>query len=487
MSGIGNLLTTGSSTPWTPFQRNINVLLTSTISGSSEHSISYKAVFVTGSSVNSNEYSKLAAAPNNKTKYLSSATNAWLADLDGGDTNPNIQFDLNPGVGTAALDSFIIGSPTNSAWQTGGYSISGSNDATNWTALTESVTFPGASGFDGEGYDDTLTFTNSTAYRYYRVAINNYSGTYAGFAYVIGWDSSLFANQLNLFNPNQVNVTASFEDSINSSLELFTSKKRDDHGIYFDHDIGSMDINWDEPKLFRGWFGPAYQNNQFFPGSVQFFKSDTGELNDWELISTQDMNATQGPFSSAQNFYIDIGTPIKTQYLRAVFFAVGSATPNKCFLMKNGWMYEMTSAQSPPIPTNLTASAFQSNVGLTWSQNSGSDNRLIDVIYNIERSSNGGSTYNPVITLSGSVIQIANTSSIGTPVQTSYIDSNLADGTYLYRIQSQNKHHLTTSSFVASTSVTVPTTSGGGTSKKIYTTNKGNILINPNDTVLIEI
>jgi hypothetical protein len=28
---------------------------------------------------------------------------------------------------------------------------------------------------------------------------------------------------------------------------------------------------------------------------------------------------------------------------------------------------------------------------------------------------------------------------------------------------------------------------GGGSSKKIYTTNKGNILINPNDTILIEL
>ena len=29
--------------------------------------------------------------------------------------------------------------------------------------------------------------------------------------------------------------------------------------------------------------------------------------------------------------------------------------------------------------------------------------------------------------------------------------------------------------------------SGGSTSKKLYTTNKGNILINPNDTILIEL
>lgn len=35
--------------------------------------------------------------------------------------------------------------------------------------------------------------------------------------------------------------------------------------------------------------------------------------------------------------------------------------------------------------------------------------------------------------------------------------------------------------------LTIPLFKGGGASKKIYTTNKGNILINPNDTVLIEL
>ena len=35
--------------------------------------------------------------------------------------------------------------------------------------------------------------------------------------------------------------------------------------------------------------------------------------------------------------------------------------------------------------------------------------------------------------------------------------------------------------------MTVVLSQGGGSSKKIYTTNKGNILINPNDTVLIEL
>jgi hypothetical protein len=487
MSGIGNLLTTGSSTPWTPFQRNVNVLLTSTISGSSQHSTSYKTFFVTGSTADNNEYGKLAGMPDRKTSYQAAGNKGWLADLDAPDNNPNIQFDLNPGVGTAALDSFIIGSAAATAFQAGGYSISGSNNATSWTALTESVTYPGASGFSSLGYDDTLTFTNNTSYRYYRVAINNYSGTYAGYNFVIGWDSSLFLNQLNLFNPNQVNVTASFADASSTSLESLTSKVRDNHGWYMVYQIGSIDIHWDEPKLFRGWFGLAHTNTSFFPGMAHYFKSETGAVNDWTLVNTQDITTTLGPMQGYQSYFLDIGTPIKTQYLKVVFFSTGSQVESKNFLMRAAWMYEMSSSQTPPIPTNLTASAFQSNVGLTWSQNSGSDNRLVDIIYNIERSSNGGSTYNPIITLSGSVIQTANTSSIGTPVQTNYIDSNLADGTYLYRIQSQNKHHLTTSSFVASTSVTVPTTSGGGASKKIYTTNKGNILINPNDTVLIEL
>lgn len=39
----------------------------------------------------------------------------------------------------------------------------------------------------------------------------------------------------------------------------------------------------------------------------------------------------------------------------------------------------------------------------------------------------------------------------------------------------------------SSLSISLTPTTSGGSSKKIYTTNKGNILINPNDTVLIEL
>lgn len=39
----------------------------------------------------------------------------------------------------------------------------------------------------------------------------------------------------------------------------------------------------------------------------------------------------------------------------------------------------------------------------------------------------------------------------------------------------------------SSLSISLTPASSGGSSKKIYTTNKGNILINPNDTILIEL
>jgi len=146
----------------------------------------------------------------------------------------------------------------------------------------------------------------------------------------------------------------------------------------------------------------------------------------------------------------------------------------------------MVSASAPPAPTNLTSSVVGNNVALNWTQNSGSDNIEIDLIYNIERSNNAGSSYTKISTLSGSVMQLANTSSVGIPVTTYYIDNSVADGNYLYRIQAENRHHLTTGSYITSDPITLPASSGGS-SKKIYTTNKGNILINPNDTILIEL
>jgi len=156
-------------------------------------------------------------------------------------------------------------------------------------------------------------------------------------------------------------------------------------------------------------------------------------------------------------------------------------------LSYNAWMYELVSVDAPPLPTAVTASAVNNNVFLTWAQNSGSDNRLEDIMYNIQR--DDGSGYTHIATLSGSSPSTANTASFGGFVPTVFADLELPDGTYNYKIQSKNQHHFATSSFVEAISVTLPASSGGGggSSKKIYTTNKGNILINPNDTVLIEI
>lgn len=487
MSNFGNLLTTGSSTPWSPFQSNVNVTLKSSITASSVHNndpVVYGFNYVTGSNIQqTGEYAKAMGSPPQKYSYQAVNYKGWLADLDNGDTYHYLQFDLDQGEGrTEALDSFIINSAASTTWAVGGYEISASNDNSNWTPLTSSIYYPGGIGFNSAGYDATMTFTNNIPYRYYRIAITDTAGTFGGFNGLIAWDSSLFKNQINILNPNEANVTASFVNSSNTSLESFTSPPRDNYGWYFSSPIGSVDINWDEPKLFRGLFGIGWVNILLYPGIVQFYKSNTGEINSWELISTVNVAETQNNTVTYETYFLDIQTPVKTKYLRIVIYTQGSVEISNALLMYNGWMYEMSSSQAPPPPTNVIAGAFQNNVGLTWSQNSGSDNRLVDIIYNIERSSNGGLSYDHIATLSGSKMQTAITSSVGVPIETSYIDSNLANGTYSYRIQSKNQHHLATSSFVSTTEVTVP-----ATGKKIWNTNKGNIMFNPNDTILIEI
>ena len=166
-------------------------------------------------------------------------------------------------------------------------------------------------------------------------------------------------------------------------------------------------------------------------------------------------------------------------------YAEGDDTPANNLFLWNGWMYEMISASAPPVPASVSATAFGDNIGLTWTQNSGSDNRLADIVYNIERSSDSGQNYTPIFSASGSAPQTAVTSSFGTAIPTQYIDTGLPAGNYMYRIQSKNQHHFTTSSFIETAEVSSPPPSVE--SKKIYVTNKGNIMINPNDTTLIEL
>lgn len=484
MSNFGNLLTTEDSTPWSPFQRTVNAFVSSHITASGRYTPnnSYGVNQVTGSSsTETNEYAKALGAGDQKLRV--NTTNDFIMEwTDNTDTDGSgsVTFDLDQGTGrTEALDSFIIQSSTAPAHIVGGYAISASNDGSSWTGLTSSL----YSGYGSVGYDATMTITNDTAYRYYKIMLLDGNGSYGGFAGVVAWDSSLFKNQINLFNPNEANVTASFVEASSTSLELFTSPPRDNYGWYFIEKIGSADFNWgDGEKLIRGWFGLSYSNTVYYPGIVQFYKSKTGELDSWELFSTVNLNKTQGPMAQWQDYFIEFGTPVKTQYLRTVMYGEGSATPNNNILMYNGWMYEMISASAPPAPTNLTTGVSGNDVLLKWSQNSGSDNRLVDLIYNVERSSDGGSNYTRIATLSGSVIQDSFTASMGTPTQTNYVDTGVSDGSYTYRIQAQNRHHLTTGSFATSETLAVPPAT-----KKIFVTNRGNIMINPNDGILIEL
>ena len=488
MPDFGNLLTTEDSTPWSPFQRNVNAFMSSHITASApNYSNQYKRHFVTGStSIQTNEYAKALGAGDQR--FIVGLANKgwlmnWAENLDP-DGDGSITFDLDEGVGrTEALDSFIIQSGNNSAFAVGGYAISASNDASSWTGLTSSIYYPVASGNPpSAGYDATMIITNNTAYRYYKIMLLDVNGTYGGISGIVAWDSSLFLDQLNLFNPSESNVTASFVEVSSTDLEKFTSPPRENYGIYFTEKIGSMDLFWgDGEKLIRGWAGVNYSSTTYVAGITQFYKSKTGETNSWELFHTTNITDTQGP-AELENYFIEFGTPVKTQYLRIVFYGEGSTAPNQTTLMYNGWMYQMLSASAPPAPTNLTTGVSGNNVLLKWSQNSGSDNRLVDLIYNVERSSDGGSNYTRITTLSGSVIQDAFTASMGIPTQTNYVDTGVSDGSYIYRIQAQNRHHLTTGSFATSETLAAPPAT-----KKIFVTNKGNTLINPNDTILIEL
>ena len=485
MSNFGNLLTTEDSTPWSPFQRNVNAFMSSHITASGIYTpnpTTYSFNKVTGSSnIETNEYAKALGAGNQKLRVNTNNDfiMLWTENTDP-DGDGSVTFDLDQGTGrTEALDSFIIQSSTSAAHICGGYAISASNDGSSWTGLTSSL----YTSYPNVGYDATMIITNDTAYRYYKIMLLDINGTYGGFAGIVAWDSSLFKNQINLFNPNEANVTGSFVGASSTSLELFTSPQRDNYGWYLIHKIGSADINWgDGEKLIRGWFGISYSSTNYMPGIMQFYKSKTGELDSWELFSTVNLEESQGPMIGWQDYFIEFGTPVKTQYLRTVMYTEGSSIPSQNMIMYNGWMYEMISASAPPVPTSLTSNVSGNNVSLNWIQNSGSDNRLVDLIYNVERSSDGGSNYTKIVTLSGSVIQDAFTSSMGTPVTTNFIDTDVSDGSYLYRVQAENRHHLTTGSFITSDSLTIP-----ATSKKIFVTNRGNVMINPNDTILIEL
>ena len=497
-----NQLNLDQSTPWTPYLSNLNKFATASITASSVLSNNLSAYgfdWVTGSTTSyPNQMGLDLGLPDSIIYYTAGAGKSWLGTVPDAD-GPSLYFDLDNGTGRKEVINYIlIAFPAANSWtNSGGVEISGSQDLITYTPLTSSVYYTNGSGIPGATYNATMPFPNTTAFRYYKIKLNNIESgaAYTGLAKIWGWDVNVFTGggsthgsaSANLLNPNESNVTGSFKGENNTSLEKFTSPPREAYGWYFVQDIASLDLNWgDGKKLFRGIFLQSYSSTAYFPGRIQYYKSDTGGVNDWELISTMDFNATQAPFYGNSHYVMDIGTPIKTQYLRIVIYEEGSSSPTNNLLAYAGWMYEMVSASAPPAPTSLTSVAEGNNVALTWAQNSGSDNRLVDLIYNVERSSNAGSSYTKVATLSGSVIQLANTSSVGIPVSAYYADTSVTDGDYLYRVQAENRHHLTTGSYITSDSITLPISSGGS-SKKIYTTNKGNVLINPNDTILIEL
>lgn len=496
---MGNVLKLNESTVWSPMLTPVNVFLTASISASSmQNPATYKGGNATGS-----DYDNHPVATTELGVFITPASfqanggKTWLSDND---PDNALYFDLDNGTGrTEIINSVIIAAPSSTAQSPGGYSISASADdvavgsVTTWVPLTSSIYYA-AGATPAGGYTATMPFSNTTSYRHYKIRNENTSAPYDGIAQVYGWDVNKFTGggsthgsaSVNLLNPTEANVTASFKGSQGSSLAGLTDGERVNDGWYFIHDAASLDLNWgDGEKLIRGMLLEGFTNTSYYPGKWQIYKSKTGNYNDWNLVSTTDVNAQQD-FNNYSYYFIEFGTPIKTQYFRFVTYEEDAEdAPTTNMIAYNGWMYEMVSASAPPPPTTLTSVAQGSNVALTWAQNSGSDNRLVDLIYNVERSDDAGSTYTKISTLSGSVIQMANTGSVGTPVSTYYVDTSVADGDYLYRVQAENKQHFTTGSYATSDSITLPVAAGA--SKKIYLTNKGNVMINPNDTTLIEV
>ena len=472
------------STPWAPLHVDVNEFFFCAITATGPQYSStydYNPNYITGSNYTyTNQYGLDLGMPP-QTMYMISATQrVYLGDTIPAGDPIGINFDFDRGTGyTASLNSFILQGASSGNYNGVGYEISASNNTSSgWVGLvTESYG-------SNTARDTTLTCVNNDYYRHYRLLIvtGSAGSGYRGLGNIFGWDSKKDISNVNLLNPSTTNVTGSFKGASGTSLARFTSPQRESYGWYANQDIGSLDLSWgDGPKLFRGMMMGGYASTAYFPGKMQVYKSNTGNYNDWTLVSTMDIRETVAtlPYSP---YFFDFGTPIYTQYLRLVIYEEGSSTSTTNLLSYNGWMYELNSVATPPPPTNITSSASENNIYLKWNQNSGSDSRLEDIIYNIERSENGGSSYTHQITLSGSAPSTADTASYGSYIQTDYVDSNLADGTYTYRIQSQNQHHLATSSFVATSEVTVPVAG-----KKIWNTNKGNIMFNPNDTILIEI
>ena len=498
MSGVGNTLGTASSTHWNILTIDVNSILNSSISASNQYgATNYEVNNVTGSSYDDeNLYRQHLGMPKQQYMYSQAAAHSWLyyrakvADGDAGE----IYVDFDRGTGhREVVNGIVFNGSSNTTYTPGGYHVSASNDdvsngsdATNWTALTSSFPYPGRSGI--AQHNETLIFNNTTAYRWYKFLFKDTSSTYGGMGNIITWDTAKFANGNNLIDPAVTNITGSFISTQNSDLIKLASRAKENYGLYFPQPMGSVTFHWPDAPLFRGFVAEAYTNDNFAPGYIEYWKSDTGENDDWTLIRVSDFNNEMHEPDGIGNslFLLDIGTPIKTKYLRLIVSEENSSNDTTNLLARNLWAYQMVSASAPPTPTNLVTVAQESNVALTWDQAAGKDNRLSDIIYHIERSDDAGSSYSRISSISGSRVQPAETSSFGFPLDRFFVDTDVADGSYLYRVQSDNQHHFTTSSYVTSDSLTLPVVSTAA-SKKIYVTNKGNIMINPNDTTLIEL
>ena len=122
-----------------------------------------------------------------------------------------------------------------------------------------------------------------------------------------------------------------------------------------------------------------------------------------------------GPYSQITNLYGSTTTYTDSNLANGTYYYVVQAQNNGG---TSSYSNEASATLSTATPTNLTATAGDGSVSLSWTAAAGSD------YCQVFRSTTSGGPYSQITNLYGST--------------TTYTDSNLANGTYYYVVQSQN-------------------------------------------------
>lgn len=470
-------------------QSEVDKFLTASISVSSQYGSGWLATYLTGSNQTLPSWYTDYGYPTTARVLGGSSTTGWLSVQ--GVSSSFALFDLDNGEGrTEVINKLLISNA--GTYKCDNISVSASNDNTNWTFLTE-VTSSG-------GNDDWILNVNptNTPYRYFRFNISRTMNAddYMSLTHVMGWDyRDLSPYSESIFNPEYFNVTSSAGNINITNVESGTTVLEGLHthqrfySMYAQNRLAEWEIEFNEDVLFQSIPYLGYLSSAYYPGVIDIYVSNNPTYSDYKKITSISYTDQSPQNISSLLTVIDFEDPIKLgpstyKYLKFVFRSEESLSEGNNQIMERIHVSQLYSASSPLPPENLTITPSGNSIYLTWDQSSSIDNTKSHLMYHISRSSDGGSTFEGIATLSGSYYLTPTTKSVEDIVQpTFYADENLPDGTYTYKIQTQHMWHFESSSYLESDATTLP----ANLSKKVYMTNNGKVVLNPNDTILIEV